>query len=65
MLSLDENVRNSSLTGLGLKGGLHLVAIGDLVELNCLEFNVLSLQQVLGSVAMGAPALGVDHDGIC
>ena len=42
MLSLDENVGDCSLTGLGLEGGLNLGAIGDLVELDNLEGDALS-----------------------
>ena len=60
--SIDENVWDSSLTGLGLKGTLEGGPLRDLVELNDLKSNSFAVEEVLRLVAEGAVRLRVHHD---
>ena len=55
----DENIGHSALTSLGLKGGLDLSTVRDLIELDKFELHVLSGEQLLGSVAVRAEGLAV------
>ena len=54
MISSDKNVGHGSLSSLGLERVLDGATVGDLIELNAVEFDILRLEGPLGSSAMRA-----------
>ena len=62
MSTSNENVGNSSLSGLLSESVLHGGAISALVELDEAEFDTLGSEGVLGFAGEWAGGLGEDHD---
>ena len=62
VLTVDEDVGDSSLAGLLLEGVLNSSTVGNLIELDKFGGVVFALEQILGCCAVGARRLAVDHD---